>query len=62
MPPAAAMRADIDYGFAEAETTYGQIGVKTWIYRGDIYEQKRRQAPAVGTSVVSKQLFSASSF
>jgi small subunit ribosomal protein S3 len=27
------------------------IGVKTWIYRGDIYEQKRRQAPVAGTSV-----------
>jgi ribosomal protein S3 len=27
------------------------IGVKTWIYRGDIYEQKRRQVPAVATSV-----------
>jgi len=49
--PLHTLRADIDYGFAEAETTYGQIGVKTWIYRGDIYEQKRRQAPAVGTSV-----------
>ena len=45
------LRADIDYGFTEAHTTYGVIGVKTWIYRGDIYEQKRRQAPAVGTSV-----------
>jgi small subunit ribosomal protein S3 len=49
--PLHTLRADIDYGFAEAETTYGQIGVKTWIYRGDIYEQKRRQAPAVGTTV-----------
>ncbi|RYG69959.1 30S ribosomal protein S3, partial [bacterium] len=30
------LRADIDYGFAEASTTYGNIGVKCWIYRGDI--------------------------
>jgi small subunit ribosomal protein S3 len=44
--PLHTLRADIDYGFSEAETTYGQIGVKVWIYRGDIYEQKRRQQPA----------------
>jgi small subunit ribosomal protein S3 len=51
--PLHTLRADIDYGFAEAETTYGQIGVKTWIYRGDIYEQKRRREPAsVGASGV----------
>ena len=37
------LRADIDYGFAEAHTTYGIIGVKTWVYRGDIYEQKKRR-------------------
>ena len=43
--PLHTLRADIDYGFTEAQTTYGVIGVKTWIYRGDIYEQKRRQAP-----------------
>ena len=42
--PLHTLRADIDYGFTEAHTTYGVIGVKTWIYRGDIYEQKRRQA------------------
>jgi small subunit ribosomal protein S3 len=50
--PLHTLRADIDYGFAEAQTTYGVIGVKTWIYRGDIYEQKRRQQPAAtGTGV-----------
>ena len=49
--PLHTLRADIDYGFTEAHTTYGVIGVKTWIYRGDIFEQKRRQAPPVGTSV-----------
>ena len=37
------LRADIDYGFSEAHTTYGIIGVKTWVYRGDIYEQKKRR-------------------
>ena len=41
--PLHTLRADIDYGFAEAHTTYGIIGVKTWIYRGDIYEQKKRR-------------------
>ncbi|MBI5182086.1 MAG: 30S ribosomal protein S3 [Nitrospirae bacterium] len=34
--PLHTLRADIDYGFAEAKTTYGQIGVKVWIYKGDV--------------------------
>lgn len=38
--PLHTLRADIDYGVAEAETTYGIIGVKVWIYRGDILSQK----------------------
>jgi small subunit ribosomal protein S3 len=33
--PLHTLRADIDYGFAEAKTTYGIIGVKTWIYKGE---------------------------
>jgi len=41
--PLHTLRADIDYGFAEANTTYGKIGVKTWVYKGDIYEQKKRR-------------------
>ena len=50
--PLHTLRADIDYGFSEAHTTYGIIGVKTWIYRGDIYEQKKKQVvPAVGKSI-----------
>jgi small subunit ribosomal protein S3 len=36
------LRADIDYGFAEASTTYGVIGVKCWIYKGEILESRRR--------------------
>ncbi|MDP3142644.1 MAG: 30S ribosomal protein S3 [Candidatus Omnitrophota bacterium] len=45
--PLSTFRADIDYGFAEAQTTYGKIGVKTWIYKGDvILEKKRRPAAA----------------
>ena len=34
--PLHTLRADIDYGFAEAKTTYGRIGVKVWIYQGEI--------------------------
>jgi small subunit ribosomal protein S3 len=33
--PLQTLRADIDYGFAEASTTYGQIGVKVWLYKGE---------------------------
>ncbi|MBI4443296.1 MAG: 30S ribosomal protein S3 [Acidobacteria bacterium] len=40
--PLQTLRADIDYGFAEAFTTYGVIGVKVWIYRGEILDQKKR--------------------
>jgi len=39
--PLHTLRADIDYGFAEARTTYGQIGIKVWIYRGDILSPAR---------------------
>ena len=35
--PLHTLRADIDYGFAEAKTTYGIIGIKTWIYKGDVF-------------------------
>ncbi len=38
--PLHTLRADIDYGFAEAKTTYGQIGVKVWIYKGDVLPEK----------------------
>jgi small subunit ribosomal protein S3 len=54
--PLHTLRADIDYGFREAKTTYGRIGVKVWIYKGDIlpyksqFEDKiaREAAMAVG--------------
>lgn len=38
--PLHTLRADIDYGFAESFTTYGQIGVKVWIYKGEIIKEK----------------------
>ncbi len=41
--PLHTLRADIDYGFAEAHTDHGKIGVKTWIYLGDIVPESRRQ-------------------
>ncbi|OFW07867.1 MAG: 30S ribosomal protein S3 [Acidobacteria bacterium RIFCSPLOWO2_02_FULL_59_13] len=44
--PLQTLRADIDYGFAEAFTTYGVIGVKVWIYRGEILDQKKRSPVA----------------
>ena len=40
--PLQTLRADIDYGFAEASTTYGQIGVKTWLYKGERLTPKTR--------------------
>lgn len=40
--PLQTIRADIDYGFAEAKTTYGRIGVKVWIYRGEILQDTRK--------------------
>lgn len=39
--PLHTLRADIDYGTAEADTTYGKIGVKVWIYRGEVLPQKK---------------------
>jgi small subunit ribosomal protein S3 len=36
--PLHTLRADVDYGFAEAKTAYGQIGVKVWIFKGEILE------------------------
>ena len=38
--PLQTLRADIDYGFAEADTTYGKVGVKAWIYNGEILPTK----------------------
>lgn len=43
--PLQTIRADIDYGTAEAATTYGRIGVKTWIYQGEVLRESRNKAP-----------------
>lgn len=42
--PLATLRADIDYGFAEARTTFGVIGIKVWIFKGEVLEKRGRQA------------------
>jgi small subunit ribosomal protein S3 len=44
--PLHTLRANIDYGFAQARTTYGIIGVKVWIYLGDVVPKRVRRAPA----------------
>ena len=41
--PLQTLRADIDYGFAEADTTYGKVGVKVWIYKGEILPTKGKK-------------------
>jgi small subunit ribosomal protein S3 len=43
--PRHTLRADIDYGIAEANTTFGVIGVKAWIYKGDILRDTRPREP-----------------
>jgi len=43
--PLHTLRADIDYGFAEAYTTYGQIGIKVWVYKGVLIERKQMGEP-----------------
>ena len=46
--PLHTLRADIDYGFAEAVTTYGRIGVKVWIYKGEVFPVPRKPQTAEG--------------
>jgi len=41
--PLQTLRADIDYGFAEADTTYGKIGVKVWIYKGEVLPEVKKE-------------------
>jgi small subunit ribosomal protein S3 len=42
--PLHTLRADIDYGFAEAETTYGIIGIKTWIFKGEVFDLESKNS------------------
>tara|TARA_B100000809_G_scaffold94636_1_gene93321 strand:- start:1214 stop:1894 length:681 start_codon:yes stop_codon:yes gene_type:complete len=48
--PLHTLRADIDYGLAEAHTTYGVIGVKVWIYRGEVFESADASQEAADTT------------
>ena len=45
--PLQTLRADIDYGFAEADTTYGKVGVKVWIYKGEVLPSKTNKEGSV---------------
>ena len=47
--PLQTIRADIDYGFAEAKTTYGRIGVKVWLYKGEVLHENRKPRRQGGT-------------
>ena len=54
--PLQTLRADIDYGFAEAATTYGRIGVKVWIYKGEVLNSTLRAAnpePAAASAAIT---------
>ncbi len=48
--PLQTLRADIDYGFAEAATTYGRLGVKVWIYKGEVLRDTKKNATKEGGS------------
>ena len=45
--PLQTLRADIEYGFAEADTTYGKVGVKVWIYKGEVLPTKKNEEKKV---------------
>ncbi len=53
--PLHTLRADIDYGFAEAHTTFGRLGVKVWIYKGEVIESRaEREAAALAQAKAAK--------
>lgn len=54
--PAQTLRADVDYGFSEALTTYGLIGIKVWIYKGDKVLDKVQEEPVEETKKTSTQI------
>ncbi len=53
--PLHTLRADIDYGLAEAATTMGRIGIKVWLYKGDILAQQQEEVEELGTIEVTVQ-------
>jgi small subunit ribosomal protein S3 len=53
--PLHTLRADIDYGFHEAHTTFGRLGVKVWIYKGEVIESRaEREAAALAAAKAQK--------
>ena len=50
--PLQTLRADIDYGFAEANTTYGKVGVKVWIYKGEILPSKTKKVEGGNSNAI----------
>jgi len=52
--PLHTLRADIDYGFTEAHTTLGRIGVKVWIYKGDVLPERQARVEGVLTPAFSE--------
>ena len=60
--PLQTIRADIDYGFAEANTTYGRIGVKVWLYKGEVLNDAANAASAPsGTTAATAAVTTAGS-
>ena len=53
--PLHTLRADIDYGFYEARTTFGRIGVKVWIYKGDALSSRAEREAAAATARLGKR-------
>ncbi len=55
--PLQTLRADIDYGFAEANTTYGKIGIKVWIYKGEVLSEVARTQTGAAVAAEDKKKF-----
>jgi small subunit ribosomal protein S3 len=53
--PLHTLRADIDYGFYEARTTFGRIGVKVWIYKGDVTGSRSEREAAAAAARISQR-------
>jgi small subunit ribosomal protein S3 len=53
--PLHTLRADIDYGVAEASTTYGIIGIKVWVFKGEVFDSKAEQQPVVAAAPVAAE-------
>jgi small subunit ribosomal protein S3 len=49
--PLHTIRADIDYGFAEAKTKYGLIGIKVWLFKGEVFDEPKKAQPAAAGAV-----------